>query len=403
MERPTDEVITSEAELHAFYSRTIGEVHRYASRLAGGSAAIAEDLAQDAYLRLVREIRAGRLERVEIGWLIVAVRNRYLDMIRSRAAEERRVRLVHSSKRDLDVVRRPSGADRGRAVCLGAVWRGRDRRAAVGRRRHRDHRDERTDRRAHSGSLLWRVTPGSPKTIDVAHLEVGSLVGLLSDGTAVEWLKTEADADAGALRFWSTDGQQIGELLDLPGPVQFVAYDVAALRQPDGLSLQLDLRSEHRGEVLGVVSWNQPTDLPVRYAPPQSVDAAEGSPPIIVPTGVDYRPATVSYDPGALDPTIVDGETGERWPLRVDGGATRVGVIDLHRRVDGSILAYEWLGTGSPATAGRLLVMLRPGNTGPEWVRSLAFNASCESWSALAETRAHVLVCGTVQTFEVPA
>ena len=43
----------------AFYDRTFTDAYRYAGRLCGTDRAAAEDLVQDAYLRVLRQIRGG--------------------------------------------------------------------------------------------------------------------------------------------------------------------------------------------------------------------------------------------------------------------------------------------------------------------------------------------------------
>jgi RNA polymerase sigma-70 factor, ECF subfamily len=78
-----------EAEVLEFYERTSGEVYRYASRLVGGDRARAEDLVQETYLTLVRQVRGGRTEPVDIGWAITTCRSRFLDQIRRARSFER--------------------------------------------------------------------------------------------------------------------------------------------------------------------------------------------------------------------------------------------------------------------------------------------------------------------------
>jgi RNA polymerase sigma-70 factor (ECF subfamily) len=63
-------------------------------RLTGGDAATAEDLVQEAFVGLVRAWRDGRVDRLEIGWLIKVVRQRFLDGVRGRSREDRRLRLA---------------------------------------------------------------------------------------------------------------------------------------------------------------------------------------------------------------------------------------------------------------------------------------------------------------------
>lgn len=76
----------------ALYERTVDEVYRYASRLTGNDRATAEELVQETYLVLVRQVRDGTAVPVDIGWLVVTCRNRFLDDLRSkrrRAVRER--------------------------------------------------------------------------------------------------------------------------------------------------------------------------------------------------------------------------------------------------------------------------------------------------------------------------
>ena len=77
-----------------FYDRSFGDVARYALRLTGGNRASAEDLTHDAYLAMVRAWREGRVDRLETGWLIVVVRQRFLNGLRSQLREDRRLRLL---------------------------------------------------------------------------------------------------------------------------------------------------------------------------------------------------------------------------------------------------------------------------------------------------------------------
>lgn len=80
------------------YRATVAEVFRYASMLCGSDRARAEDLVQDAFLGLVRRVRAGERIDVSVGYLMVAVRHRFLDDVKRRAREQRRLELVASSR-----------------------------------------------------------------------------------------------------------------------------------------------------------------------------------------------------------------------------------------------------------------------------------------------------------------
>jgi RNA polymerase sigma-70 factor, ECF subfamily len=97
-----------ESALAEAYERTVDEVYRYACRLTGGNQARAEDLTQDAYLALVREVRAGHLDAVSAAWLVTCVRNRFIDEVRRDVRGERNLRLVWSGPSEAPDDRLPS-------------------------------------------------------------------------------------------------------------------------------------------------------------------------------------------------------------------------------------------------------------------------------------------------------
>ena len=85
--------VSTRDEVAACYDATFGEVFGYAARLTGDRRR-AEDLVADAYLALVRAGRAGQVTSIGVGWLITAVRHRFIDGVRSADREVRRLRLV---------------------------------------------------------------------------------------------------------------------------------------------------------------------------------------------------------------------------------------------------------------------------------------------------------------------
>lgn len=91
--------VTSERELLAVYDRWVSEVHRYAMRLTGGDRSRSEDLTQETFLRLLRDARSGGRVVVDVSWLIVTLRNRFIDELRSADRAERRLRLVQGGER----------------------------------------------------------------------------------------------------------------------------------------------------------------------------------------------------------------------------------------------------------------------------------------------------------------
>ena len=86
--------VTNEAELLDFYDLAFTPAYRYAARLTRGDRAPAEDLVQDAFLRLVSAARSGDVDEIGVGWLITAIRRRFIDRLRSDEREARRMRLV---------------------------------------------------------------------------------------------------------------------------------------------------------------------------------------------------------------------------------------------------------------------------------------------------------------------
>jgi RNA polymerase sigma-70 factor, ECF subfamily len=99
-----------EEALAAAYEATVDEVYRYACRLTGGDQARAEDLTQDAYLSLVKEMRAGHLDEVSPAWLVTCVRNRFIDEVRRAARGDRNLRLIWSNPHTADDDRLPAMA-----------------------------------------------------------------------------------------------------------------------------------------------------------------------------------------------------------------------------------------------------------------------------------------------------
>jgi len=70
--------------------RVTPDLFGYAIRLTGGDRARAEDLVQETLLALVRH-PDGPTAQVTTGWLMVVLRRRFLDSVRSQRREDRRV------------------------------------------------------------------------------------------------------------------------------------------------------------------------------------------------------------------------------------------------------------------------------------------------------------------------
>ncbi len=82
----------------ALYRETLPAVFGMLSRGAGVRV-VAEDLTQETFPRAVREIRAGSAETVTAAWLMTVARHLLADHYRRVSREDRKLRLVHSSRR----------------------------------------------------------------------------------------------------------------------------------------------------------------------------------------------------------------------------------------------------------------------------------------------------------------
>jgi RNA polymerase sigma-70 factor, ECF subfamily len=87
------DVSSSEGFL-AWYDASVGAAQRYAASLCGTDAALAEDLVHDAYVVLLARARSGSLGHASVGLITTSVRHRYLDGLRRRSAEDRRIQLT---------------------------------------------------------------------------------------------------------------------------------------------------------------------------------------------------------------------------------------------------------------------------------------------------------------------
>ena len=89
--------VTSEAGLLSFYDAAFDEVYRSAARLTWSHRATAEDLVQEAFVRLVRSVQSGATTTVGVGWMVTTVRRIHIDALRAHDREERRIRAVATS------------------------------------------------------------------------------------------------------------------------------------------------------------------------------------------------------------------------------------------------------------------------------------------------------------------
>jgi RNA polymerase sigma-70 factor (ECF subfamily) len=78
----------------AFYREHLPTVYGYVLHLSGGDRALAEDLTQETFFALVRELRRGHVERADPRWLLTVARSRFIDHVRRVVRAERGLRLL---------------------------------------------------------------------------------------------------------------------------------------------------------------------------------------------------------------------------------------------------------------------------------------------------------------------
>lgn len=103
------------ADVAEFLGRALPEAYRYASRLAGGDRDVADELVQEACLALLRHSQSSD-EIVDVGWMLVVIRRRYIDGIRRR--DRVRDRLSRSLPREPTVEPDWDSIEGGRALKL---------------------------------------------------------------------------------------------------------------------------------------------------------------------------------------------------------------------------------------------------------------------------------------------
>lgn len=79
-----------------FYRSHLPAVYGYLFRLCAGNRDLAEDLTQDTWMALAREIRRGRDDCADIRWLMTVARSRFLDHARHERRTGRILALISS-------------------------------------------------------------------------------------------------------------------------------------------------------------------------------------------------------------------------------------------------------------------------------------------------------------------
>ena len=86
----------------SFYRAHLPAVYGYLFRLCAGDRDLAEDLTQDTWMALARELRRGRHECADIRWLMTVARSRFLDHARRKQRAGRTLALVSSNDEYVD-------------------------------------------------------------------------------------------------------------------------------------------------------------------------------------------------------------------------------------------------------------------------------------------------------------
>lgn len=94
--------VTTEEGFLAYYDATFADAYRCAARLTAGDRSRAEDLVHDAFVTLLRAAQRGDIVDAGPGLVVTRVRHRFVDVLRSRDREDRRLRLVASAPADDD-------------------------------------------------------------------------------------------------------------------------------------------------------------------------------------------------------------------------------------------------------------------------------------------------------------
>lgn len=94
--------LRSTAEFTRFYRAHLPAVYGYLFRLCGNDQALAEDLTQDTWMALAKEVRRGRHECADIRWLMTVARSRFLDHARREQRRLRKLTLVATNDLHVD-------------------------------------------------------------------------------------------------------------------------------------------------------------------------------------------------------------------------------------------------------------------------------------------------------------
>lgn len=96
------EVRTSAEEFVGFYRANVPIVYGYLLRLCGGDRGLAEDLTQDVWFALVRELSLQHTECADVRWLLTVARSRFLDWARRERRAQSKLTLLQPVRESRD-------------------------------------------------------------------------------------------------------------------------------------------------------------------------------------------------------------------------------------------------------------------------------------------------------------
>jgi RNA polymerase sigma-70 factor (ECF subfamily) len=80
--------------LSSFFDAALDVVYPYLSRRCAGDRSLAEDLTQETFVRAVRTLQRGEIDRLTIGWMVTSAQHRLIDHYRRESRRTRLLRLL---------------------------------------------------------------------------------------------------------------------------------------------------------------------------------------------------------------------------------------------------------------------------------------------------------------------
>ncbi|HUV18698.1 MAG TPA: RNA polymerase sigma factor [Ilumatobacteraceae bacterium] len=98
----TEPDIISAEWFSGFYRSNLPTVYGYLTRLCAGDRALAEDLTQDTWFALVRELSCGHTSCADPRWLLSVARSRFIDWARRERRHTAKLALLRPLTEDTD-------------------------------------------------------------------------------------------------------------------------------------------------------------------------------------------------------------------------------------------------------------------------------------------------------------